>query len=107
MQIEVEEGIDSHIKGLAANGDKVPWWLAKKKYEFEYPEDKMIELSKKVKAIVDDKARYTDWSTRADIKANLQFDLAVLLDEYGYPPVTIDDVFKEVLEQAENFKKYA
>ena len=36
LQIEVEEGIDSHIKGLAANGDKVPWWLAKKKYEFEY-----------------------------------------------------------------------
>ena len=78
-----------------------------KKYEFEYPEDKMIELSKKVKAIVDDKARYTDWSTREDIKANLQFDLAVVLDEYGYPPVTIDDVYKEVLEQAENFKKYA
>jgi hypothetical protein len=41
------------------------------------------------------------------IKANLQFDLAVVLDEYGYPPVTIDDVYKEVLEQAENFKKYA
>ena len=78
-----------------------------KKYEFEYPEDKMIELSKKVKATVDDKARYTDWSTREDIKANLQFDLAVILDEYGYPPVTIDDVYKEVLEQAENFKKYA
>lgn len=27
--------------------------------------------------------------------------------EFGYPPVTIDDVYKEVLEQAENFKKYA
>ena len=36
LQIEVEEGIDSHIKGMAASGDKVPWWLAKKKYEFEY-----------------------------------------------------------------------
>ena len=78
-----------------------------RKYEFEYPDDKMIELSKRIKAIVDDKAHYTDWSTREDIKANLQFDLAVILDEYGYPPVTIDDVYKEVLEQAENFKKYA
>lgn len=78
-----------------------------KKYEFEYPEDKMIELSKRIKAIVDDKARYTDWSVKEDIKAALQFDLAVVLDEFGYPPVTIDDVFKEVLEQAENFKKYA
>ena len=77
-----------------------------RKYEFEYPDDKMIELSKKIKAIVDDKSRYTDWSTREDIKANLQVDLILLLDEFDYPPVTIDDVYKEVLEQAENFKKY-
>ena len=78
-----------------------------RKYEFEYPDDKMIELSKRIKAIVDDKSRYTDWSTREDIKANLQVDLILLLDEFDYPPVTIDDVYKEVLEQAENFKKYA
>ena len=78
-----------------------------KKYEFEYPEDKMIELSKHIKLIVDDKVKYTDWSTREDIKATLQVDLILLLDKFGYPPVTIDDVYKEVLEQAENFKKYA
>ena len=78
-----------------------------KKYEFEYPDDKMIELSKRIKVIVDDKAKYTDWSTRDDIKANLQVDLILLLDEFDYPPVTIDDVYKEVLEQAENFKKYS
>ena len=78
-----------------------------KKYEFEYPDDKMIELSKRIKVIVDDKSRYTDWSTREDIKANLQVDLILLLDEFDYPPVTLDDVYKEVLEQAENFKKYA
>ncbi|MCM1048492.1 MAG: type I restriction endonuclease subunit R [Clostridiales bacterium] len=78
-----------------------------RKYEFEYPKDKMIELSKEIRIVVDDKAKYTDWSTREDIKANLQVDLIILLDKYGYPPVTIDDVYKEVLEQAENFKKYA
>lgn len=77
-----------------------------KKYEFEYPNDKMIELSKRIKAIVDDKARYTDWSTREDIKANLQVDLILLMDEFDYPPVTLDEVYKEVLEQAENFKRY-
>ena len=77
-----------------------------KKYEFEYPNDKMIALSKEIRAVVDDKAKYTDWSTREDIKATLQVDLIILLDKYGYPPVTIDDVYKEVLEQAENFKKY-
>ena len=78
-----------------------------RKYEFEYPDNKMIELSKRIKAIVDDKSRYTDWSAREDIKANLQVDLILLLDEFEYPPVTLDDVYKEVLEQAENFKKYA
>ena len=78
-----------------------------KKYEFEYPNDKMIELSKEIRVVVDDKAKYTDWSTREDIKANLEVDLILLLDKYGYPPVTIDDVYKEVLEQAENFKKYS
>lgn len=85
-------------------------WLNQSKiiqFEFEYPDDKMIELSKRIKLIVDDKSRYTDWSARDDIKANLQVDLILLLDEFGYPPVTIDDVYKEVLEQAENFKKYA
>lgn len=81
--------------------------LVAKKYEFEYPDEKMIELSKRIKLIVDDKARYTDWSTREDIKANLQVDLILLMDEFDYPPVTIDDVYEEVLEQAENFKKYA
>lgn len=77
-----------------------------KKYEFEYSNDKMIELSKRIKAIVDDKAIYTDWSTREDIKANLQVDLILLMDEFDYSPVTLDVVYQEVLEQAENFKKY-
>ena len=78
-----------------------------KKYDFEYSDDKMIELSKEIKTVVDDKAKYTDWATREDIKAELQVDLIMLLDKYGYPPVTIDDVYKEVLEQAENLKRYA
>ena len=81
--------------------------IVARKHKFEYPHDKMIELSKRIKVIVHDKAKYTDWSTRNDIKASLQVDLILLLDKFGYPPVSIDDVYKEVLEQAENFKKYA
>lgn len=81
--------------------------IVAKKYEFDYPEDKMIELSKEIKRAVDDKAKYTDYLVKEDIKASMRFDLAVLMKKYGYPPVTIDDVYKEVLEQAENFKKYA
>ncbi len=77
------------------------------KYGFEYPQEKMIELSKKIKEIVSDKSKYTDWSKKDNIKAELQQDLIILLDEFGYPPVTNDVVYEEVLAQAENFKKYA
>lgn len=77
------------------------------KYQFEYPENKLIELSRAVKIIVDDKARYTDWSQRNDIKAELKVDLILILAAHGYPPVTRDEVFKEIFEQAENFKKYS
>lgn len=41
------------------------------------------------------------------LSKHIQVDLILLLDEFDYPPVTIDDVYKEVLEQAENFKKYS
>lgn len=76
------------------------------KHNFEYPHDKLIKLAKKIKEIVDDKSSYTDWSTRDDIKAELKVDIIMILDEYDYPPVPCDEVFKEVFEQAENFKKY-
>ena len=75
------------------------------KHEFEYPQDKMIDLAKRLEAIVDDKSAYPDWYTRDDIKADLKVAIILLMDEFGFPPVTIDDVYKEVLEQAENFKK--
>lgn len=76
------------------------------KYGFEYPEDRLLQLAKAVKTVVDDKAKYTDWSQREDIKAELKADLIILLAEHGYPPVDRDEVYKEIFEQAENFKKY-
>ncbi|WP_282032216.1 type I restriction endonuclease subunit R [Winogradskyella eximia] len=75
------------------------------KYDFNYPDDKLIHLAKEVKKVVDDKAKYTDWNQRDDIKAELKVDLIILLAENGYPPITKDEVFKEIFEQAENFKK--
>ena len=77
------------------------------KYDFSYPNDKLISLAQKVKTVVDDKAKYTDWSKRDDIKAELKVDLIILLAENDYPPVDRDEVYKEIFEQAENFKKYS
>ena len=76
------------------------------KYKFEYPEDKLIILSQAVKEIIDDKTKYTDAFKKADIRAELRVALILTLDKYGYPPVPKDEVFKEIFEQAENFKKY-
>lgn len=76
------------------------------KYGFTYPEDKLVTLAAAVKAVVDDKVQYTDWSQRADIKAELKVGLILILAKHGYPPVDRDEVYKEIFEQAENFKKF-
>jgi type I restriction enzyme, R subunit len=75
------------------------------KYDFKYPDEKMIELAKSVKDLVDGQAKFPDWNKRDDIKSALKVGLILLLDEHGYPPVERDEVYNEIFEQAENFKK--
>ena len=75
------------------------------KYDFRYPEDKLIDLAKAVKDLVDAQAKFPDWNKRDDIKSALKVGLILLLDEFGYPPVERDEVYEEIFEQAENFKK--
>ncbi len=75
------------------------------KYDFSYPEPKLIDLAKAVKDLVDGQAKFPDWNKRDDIKSALKVGLILLLDEFGYPPVERDEVYVEIFEQAENFKK--
>jgi len=75
------------------------------KYDFNYPEEKLIELAKAVKDLVEGQAKFPDWNKRDDIKSSLKVGLILLLDEFGYPPVERDEVYVEIFEQAENFKK--
>ena len=74
---------------------------------FPYADDKCLILAKKIKGLVDDKAQFADWSTRDDIKNQLNMDLTVLLYKNGYPPEWDEEVFEKVMQQAENFKKYS
>ena len=74
---------------------------------FPYADEKCLVLAKKIKELVDDKAQFADWSTRDDIKNQLNMDLTVLLYQNGYPPEWDEEVFEKVMEQAENFKKYS
>ena len=84
------------------------------KYEFEYPEEKNIELSKEIYKLVTDKTKYADWANRGDIKAELQCDIIILLTMHGFPQIPKDTmppedyemVYNDVIEQTENFKKY-
>ena len=73
---------------------------------FPYEDEKCLVLAKKIKELVDDKAQFADWSTRDDIKNQLNMELTVLLYKNGYPPEWDEEVFEKVMEQAENFKKY-
>ena len=75
------------------------------KYDFKYPEKKLIELAKAVKELVESQAKFPDWNKRDDIKSALKVGLILLLDEFGYPPVERDEVYTEIFDQAENFKK--
>ncbi|MDY5148001.1 type I restriction endonuclease [Actinotignum sanguinis] len=75
-------------------------------HEFEYADDKCIPLAKAIKKLVDDKSQYADWAGRSDVKSMLNRDITILLYKNGYPPQWKKEVFDQIMEQAENFKKY-
>ncbi|MEL0604125.1 HsdR family type I site-specific deoxyribonuclease [Pseudoalteromonas undina] len=74
------------------------------KYDFDYPEDKLVELAQAVKVIVDDKVKFVDWNHRDDIKSALKVELILILAKFKYPPISRDEVYKEIFEQAQNVK---
>lgn len=77
------------------------------KYDFiaEFTDEKLTSLAKQVKELVEQQATVADWNNRDDIKAELKMNVIILLAGAGYPPKIHDEVFKEILEQAENFKR--
>lgn len=80
------------------------------KFQFEYPDDKNIELAKEIRAALRDKERYSDWANSMQIKALMQADIIMILAKHGYPPVPpeiYEKVYSDILEQTENFKKYS
>jgi len=42
------------------------------KYDFKYPDDKMIDLARAVKELVDGQSKFPDWNKRDDIKSALK-----------------------------------
>lgn len=89
--------------------------LLRDKYDFEYGQDvitdgvlinrKCKELAKKIKEIIDTKSSFADWLNNQNIRDQLKFDIKVCLVKNGYPPQYSPEVFKQVMEQVENFKE--
>ena len=59
-----------------------------------------------MKDVVDGQTRFPDWNNREDIKSALRVQLIMLLSKNGYPPVSFNEVYKDVFEQAEHFKAH-
>lgn len=80
------------------------------KFQFEFPESENIELAKEIRAALRDKEKYADWANSTQIKALMQADIIIILAKHGYPPTPseiYEKVYNDILEQAENFKKYS
>lgn len=79
------------------------------KYGFieNFPDEKLTDLAKQVKKMVEEQSDVSDWLNRPDLRATLKMNVIVLLARAGYPPKIRDEVFKEILEQAESFKRHS
>lgn len=73
-------------------------------HQFEYPEERCIELAKKIKLLVDDMTIYADFINNNSLKSKLSNDLMMLLYKSGYSPVWNQEVFQKIMEQVDNYK---
>ena len=85
------------------------------KYNFEYGEDKKVggiiindkckSLARKIKELIDVQSSFTDWLNNTNVRADLNKKIFFCLFKNGYPPQYNDEVFDQVMEQVENFKR--
>ena len=84
-------------------------------YNFVYGEDKTVDgivvnekcrsLSRKIREIIDIKSSFADWLNNQNIRDQLKQDIKICLVKNGYPPQYTPEVFREVMDQVENFKE--
>lgn len=84
-------------------------------YNFEYGEDKNVDgvvinekcksLAHKIKELIDAKSSYADWLNNTIVREDLKKKIKICLVKNGYPPQYTPEVFREVMDQVENFKE--
>lgn len=67
--------------------------------------EKCRMLARKIKGIIDLKSSVIDWLNNQRVRDQLKFDIKVCLIKNGYPPQYSPEVFRQVMEQVENFKE--
>lgn len=80
------------------------------KFKFEFPDSENLALAKEIMAEIKNNTKYSDWSNRPDIRAEMQVAIILCLAKHGYPPTPEEiyvKVYSDIIEQAENFKKYS
>ncbi len=85
------------------------------KNNFEYGEDKEVNgivvnekcksLACKIREIIDAKSSFADWLNNQNVRNQLKQDIKICLVKNGHPPQYTPEVFREVMEQVENFKE--
>ncbi len=68
----------------------------------QHAEDAYIFLACEIHKLVRSKSKYTDWTNRQDVKDELYADVAKLLRKNGYLPKIIDDIYDEIMKQADH-----
>jgi type I restriction enzyme, R subunit len=86
------------------------------KYNFEFGADKKVSgliindkcksLAKKIKELIDVQSSFTDWLNNTNVRADLNQKIFFCLVNNGYPPTYNDEVFDQVMDQVENFKRH-
>lgn len=89
--------------------------LLRDRFNFEYGVDKVVDgvsindkcrsLAIKIKELIDLKSSVADWLNNQRVRDQLKFDIKVCLVKNGYPPQYSPEVFRQVMEQVENFKE--
>lgn len=85
------------------------------KNNFVYGEDKQVDgivvnekcksLARKIRDIIDTKSTFADWLNNQRVRDQLKQDIKISLVKNGYPPQYTPEVFREVMDQVENFKE--
>ena len=91
--------------------------MLRDQFNFEYGEDKNVNgvvvndkcrlLARRIKEIIDLKSSVADWLNNQNIRNQLKFEIKVCLVKNGYPPQYSPEVFRQVMEQVENFNEHA